>query len=126
MPDRKKLAEMIALARLETGSRGKKLRSAGYFRSDYLALQLLRTVLCTTAAYCLLVGLYIVSHAEKLLEEAVEMNYRIAITDLAACYILLMAVTIILTLVFASGKLQREERKREEYIRHLECLKELM
>ncbi len=126
MPDRKKLAEMIALARLETGSRGKKLRLAGYFRSDYLALQLLRTVLCTTAAYCLIVGLFVASRAEKLLEEAVDMNYRIAVTDLLAGYILLMAVTVILTLVFSFGKLRKEERKKEEYIRHLERLKELM
>ena len=126
MPDRKKLAEMIALARLETGSMKEKLRLTGYFRSDYLALQLLRNVLSTTAAYGLIAALYAASHAEALLDRAVDMNFGIIVTDLLAGLILLNVITGILTVIFSLDKLRRTKREIEEYRRHMERLKEFM
>ena len=54
---------------------GKKYMSIGsYFRSDYMGMQVIRSVICGTLAFFQLAGLYVYYHFETMMQDIYKMD----------------------------------------------------
>ena len=66
MINEEKVAVMTRMAAYEAG-RGKKDREiCGFFRSDYVGFQLLKTWIATTIAFCILAGIWLLYRVDEI------------------------------------------------------------
>lgn len=66
MINEEKVAVMTRMAAYEAG-RGKRDREiCGFFRSDYVGFQLLKTWIATTIAFCILAGIWLLYRADEI------------------------------------------------------------
>lgn len=78
LADEDRVRAMIGLTRYENGSGKEALRLRKYYRTDYLALELIKTFFLATIAYFLILTLLIAGNAEYLLDHVNSMDIRLA------------------------------------------------
>ena len=59
---------MTRMASYEQGEGKKNVRIGNYFRSDYIALQTLKAIVCAILVFGILFGLYVLCNFEDLME----------------------------------------------------------
>ena len=124
MTDQETIREMAALAMCDEHGLKEGKKRLRFFRSDYIALKVLETVVADTAAFVLLAGLYAAAHMEELLETAVNMNFRVLLASSVALYLAFLSVSIIITLLLAVRSYRRAEREKKKYLAHMARLRE--
>ena len=65
---------MTRMAAYEKGEGRENVKIGNYFRSDYLAIQLLKAVVCAALVFVLVFGFYILYHFENFMEEIYDMD----------------------------------------------------
>ena len=63
---------MTQMASFENGEGKKSIKIGNYFRSDYIALQILKAVICGTIAFAVVFALYIFYNFEVIMQELYE------------------------------------------------------
>lgn len=76
MLDEKKIRIMTRLTLSEEKHGKENFNISKYYKSDYIRYSLLKTVLSVTVGYVLVLGLIALYHAEYLIANAVELNYK--------------------------------------------------
>ena len=77
---------------------GKKYRSIGsYFRSDYMGMQVIRSVICGTLAFFLLAGLYVYYHFETMMQDIYKMDLLLLGRRVLFYYIVFIAAYSVIT-----------------------------
>lgn len=66
MINEKKVAVMTRMAAYEAGRGKKDEEICGFFRSDYVGFQLLKTWIGTTIAFCLLAGIWLLYRIDEM------------------------------------------------------------
>ena len=62
----KKVAVMTRMAAYEAGKGKKDREICGFFRSDYVGFQLLKTWIATTIAFCILAGIWLLYRIDEM------------------------------------------------------------
>ena len=102
---------------------GKKYMSIGsYFRSDYMGMQVIRSVICGTLAFLLLAGLYVYYHFETMMQDIYKMDLMLMGRKVLFYYIVFIAVYSVLTYVIYSFRYSRAKRSLKHYYYHLKQL----
>ena len=74
MVNEKRVKLMTRMAAYEDGEFRRNKAVIGFFRSDYISLQMVKTVIATTIAYAILVGLYVMYDFEAFMKEIYQMD----------------------------------------------------
>ncbi|MCR4649268.1 MAG: hypothetical protein K5776_09340 [Lachnospiraceae bacterium] len=83
--ERKKKIRLMTRIAIYEKTEGKKNEPvARYFRSDYIGLKVLTSIICATAVFLIIIGLYLACNSEQLLADF----YRINLLDEARKLIL--------------------------------------
>lgn len=102
---------------------GKKYMSIGsYFRSDYMGLQVIKSVICSTLAFLIIVGLYVYYHFETLMQDIYKMDLMKVGKDLLLYYVIFVAAYGLITYIVYSYRYSRAKRSLKRYYRHLKQL----
>ncbi len=102
---------------------GKKYMSIGsYFRSDYMGMQVIRSVICGTLAFFLLAGLYIYYHFETMMQDIYKMDLLLLGRRVLFYYIVFIAAYGVITYVIYSFRYSRAKRSLKHYYYHLKQL----
>lgn len=102
---------------------GKVYMSIGsYFRSDYMGMQVLRSILSATLAYLIVCGLYIYYHLETLLQDIYKIDLMALGKQVLLYYVIFVAAYALLTYVIYSFRYSRAKRSLKRYYRHLKQL----
>ena len=102
---------------------GKKYMSIGsYFRSDYMGMQVIRSVICGTLAFLLLAGLYVYYHFETMMQDIYKMDLMLMGRKVLFYYIVFIAAYSVLTYVIYSFRYSRAKRSLKHYYYHLKQL----
>ncbi len=83
---------MTKLALYETGEGREDIRLSKYYKTDYVRLQILKTLLAVTVGYILIllmVGLY---KSEYLIAQAVNLDYRAIGVTIFVIYVILVTI----------------------------------
>lgn len=102
---------------------GKKYMSIGsYFRSDYMGMQVIRSVICGTLAFFLLTGLYVYYHFETMMQDIYKMDLLLLGRRVLFYYIVFIAAYSVITYVIYSFRYSRAKRSLKHYYYHLKQL----
>lgn len=102
---------------------GKKYMSIGsYFRSDYMGMQVIRSVICGTLAFFLLAGLYVYYHFETMMQDIYKMDLLLLGRRVLFYYIVFIAAYSVITYVIYSFRYSRAKRSLKHYYYHLKQL----
>ena len=102
---------------------GKKCMSIGsYFRSDYMGMQVIRSVICGTLAFFLLAGLYVYYHFETMMQDIYKMDLLLLGRRVLFYYVVFIAAYSVITYVVYSFRYSRAKRSLKHYYYHLKQL----
>lgn len=102
---------------------GKKYMSIGsYFRSDYMGMQVIRSVICGTLAFFLLTGLYVYYHFETMMQDIYKMDLLLLGRRVLFYYVVFIAAYSVITYVVYSFRYSRAKRSLKHYYYHLKQL----
>lgn len=102
---------------------GKKYMSIGsYFRSDYIGMQVIRSVISGTLAFFLLAGLYVYYHFETMMQDIYKMDLLLLGRRVLFYYIVFIAAYSVITYVIYSFRYSRAKRSLKHYYYHLKQL----
>ncbi len=111
MLSEEKLRLMIRLSNYESGQGKKDLYRTSFYRSDYIHLQVLKTVVAVTISLVLMLVFAMLYRADYLLTNVVSLNYPRIISMVVLIYLLLIFSFIGITIHTATHEYE-ESRKR--------------
>ena len=125
MVDQERVRLMTRLARYENGEGVEDFRIRKYYRSDYTALQLIKTWILTTLGYGLLLGLVIAGNVEFLLDNimmpaSVPAKMRSLFSWILIGYIVLIGAYFAAVYISSVIRYNRAKRNVKEYLTALE------
>lgn len=122
MLNQERIKLMTRMAAYEENE-GKKYMSIGsYFRSDYMGLQVIKSVISSTLAYLIIMGLYVYYHFETLMQDVYKMDLMKVGKNLLIYYVIFVAANGLITYIVYSFRYSRAKRSLKKYYRHLKQL----
>lgn len=119
MLDEKKIRLMTKLARYESGQGQEDLKIAGYYRSDYLGLELLKNFFLATIGYGVILLLIASYFSEYLMNNIHKMNLPLLVVLIIGGYLVTLTIYSVVTYTKYSLKYSRAKRSVEYYDRKL-------
>ncbi len=118
-----RLKEMIRLARFESGKGKTALEICKFYKSDYIAIEMIKTFFLTLIADVLILVLMVAGNLEWLLDHIDELNLAVVGSIVLMVLIAVMAIYLMITFVRANlryNKAKRSVRAYEIRLRELE------
>ena len=113
---------MTKLASYEQKKGKKNIRINKYFRSDYLVMQMLKTLFCTTIAYALMIGLYLLYHFEELTENLYQMDLIGFVKQIVMLYGVFLVVSCVITYLVYSYRYVKARKSLKQFMNNLKKL----
>lgn len=123
MLNNRKIRLMTKLATYEAKEGKEDISLSKYYKTDYVRLQILKTVISTTFGYLLILVMIGIYFSEKLIEQAVQLDYKSMGMRIFGIYIMLLTVYIVSTLIGYSMKYKNSRKKLAKYFRMLKRLR---
>jgi len=102
---------------------GKRYMAIGsYFRSDYMGKQIIHSVISATAAFLLLIGLYIFYHMETLMQDIYKVDLLALGKQVLEYYVIFVGVYALITYIIYSFRYSRARKSLRKYYNHLKQL----
>ena len=123
MINQEKVVLMTRLASYEANEGKKYLEIGRYFKSDYISLQLLKSLISGTIVFVILAGLSVLYDIESFMKNFYQTSDLInLIKEMAIVYLILMGIYLIFTYVFAIYRYNRSRQSLRTYYNNLKKL----
>ena len=122
MLSQERIKLMTKMAAYEENEGKKYMPIGSYFRSDYMGMQVIRSVICGTLAFFLLAGLYVYYHFETMMQDIYKMDLLLLGRRVLFYYIVFIAAYSVITYVIYSFRYSRAKRSLKHYYYHLKQL----
>ena len=123
MLNNRKVRLMTRLAMYEQKEGKEDIRISKYFRSDFVRLNVLKSVVAITFGYLLILVLLIVYHSEYLIREAVTLDYKGGLLRYAGIYVAILAIYVAFGMIGYMIKYRASRKKLAKYFRMLRRLR---
>ncbi len=121
----RKIRLMTKLALYERKEGKEDIKLSKYYRTDYVRLQVLKTVVAVTFSYILILLLIAIYKLEYLIDQAVVLDYAGIGKMILGIYIVVLTVFVLAVLVGYSIKYRKSRKKLSKYFRMLKRLKHI-
>lgn len=125
MLNNRKVRLMTRLAMYEQEEGKEDVRLSKYFRTDYVRLNVLKTIVAVTLGYLFVLLLLIVYHSEYLIREAVTLDYSGMFSRYLGIYIVILVVYCSFAMIGYMLKYRTSRKKLAKYFRMLRRLRSL-
>ena len=116
---------MTRMASYESGEGKKNVKIGNYFRSDYIALQLLKAVASATIAYAVVFALYIFYDFETFMQELYEIDLFAFAKNVLIYYLIVTGVYAVLIYVVCTYRYAKAKSSLKNYYHNLKKLSNL-
>lgn len=116
---------MTQMASYEGGEGKANVKIGNYFRSDYIALQLLKSILSGTIAYAVLFALYIFYDFEVFMQELYEIDLFAFAQNVLKYYLISVGIYVALTYVIFTYRYAKAKDSLKSYYHNLKKLNTL-
>lgn len=123
--DPEKIMLMTRMASFEQEEGKKAIRICNFFRSDYVILNVVKSVVSSTVAFVLLAGLYIYYNVDRLLQEVYSMDLVGTGRTVLTYYIAFVGVFALISYVVYSFRYDRAKKSLKNYNAALRQLDEM-
>ena len=118
--DRIKLMTRMAAYEKEEHKVNKKIVS--FFRSDYISMQMLKSVVSTTIVFAIMFGLYVLYDFEVFMKEIYQMDMFEFAKSVIIIYIIFLGVILLITYVVSLYRYNRALQSTKLYYANLKKL----
>lgn len=125
MLNNRKVRLMTRLAMYEQDEGKEDVRLSKYFQTDYVRLQVLKTVVAITFGYLLVLLILVVYHSEYLIRDAVILDYRGMIMQYAGIYVIIVTVYCSMAMIGYMIQYRASRKKLAKYFRMLRRLRSM-
>lgn len=99
MVNEERVKLMTRMAAYEKNQGAKHMAITGFFRSDYISFQILKTVITTTVAFAILFGLYVMYDFELFMKEIYRMDLFQFMKSVLIIYLIFLGIFVLITYV---------------------------
>jgi len=99
MVNNEKVRLMTRLAVYEEKNGREDMEVANFFRSDYVRHEVLKTILAVTFGSLIVLVIAIAYHLEFILQNALDLNYRLLGKYILGAYLALLVIFIVITVI---------------------------
>ncbi len=122
MLNQERLQLMTKMAAYEENE-GKKYMSIGsYFRSDYIGLQIIKSIICATIAYAILFGMYIFYDFEIFMQDIYKIDLLEFGKNIILYYFIFTLIYAVISYIVYSYRYHRAKKSLKRYYHHLKQL----
>lgn len=116
---------MTRMASYEKGEGKKNVKIGNYFRSDYIAIQIIKSVIASTVAYAIVFALYILYNLDDLMQELYTMDLFAFARDAVVKYGIVVIGYGVLTYIACSWRHAKAKKSLKNYYYNLKKLSAL-
>lgn len=113
---------MTKLASYEARDGKKNISIGNYFRSDYISLQLIKSVICATFAFGLMFGLYVLYDIENFMQEVYKMDLIQFAKNILVLYVIFVVAYGVISYLIYTYKYKKAKRSLKCYYNNLKKL----
>ena len=113
---------MARMASYEKGEGRKNVKLGNYFRSDYIAIQILKSVVCSTIAFAIVFGLYVLYNLDELMQELYSMDLIGFVKNVITDYGIVVIGYGVLTYIGCSWRHAAAKKSLKNYYHNLKKL----
>lgn len=119
-PDR--IVLMTKMAAYEEGE-GKKNMSIGkYFRSDYISVQLMKSVVCGTISFLVGLALYILYNIETFMQDIYKIDLLAFAKQVLTYYAIMIVAYVVISYAIYSYRYAKAKKNLKQYYQNLKKL----
>ncbi len=122
MLSKKKIKIMFRMADYERGKGKQDLNIIKFYKNDYVRLNMIKSLICVTFAYLLIVGLVAMYNIGYIIESTFDLPYRSIVIWIAGIYIALLVIYAFISLVVYAFKYDKARKRVKQYFRYLKYL----
>lgn len=115
MLNEEKISLMTKLALYEQKEGKKQIPMSGYYKGDYVSLNVLNSAIIGTIAYLMIVGTIILINAEELVEKLTEIDLVAEGKQILTYYLLFIVCYLLVAYIFYSWKFKSIRVKLNQY-----------
>ena len=121
--DKIKLMTKLALYESKTGK--EDIRLSKYYKTDYVRYQVIKSIICATIGYGLILVLIMLYKSEYLIKNAVKLDYKTIGLYVLGFYIIVVAIYGLASIVIYSRKYDKSRKKLGRYYKLLRRLEKM-
>ena len=118
--DRIKLMTRMAAYEKEEHKKNKKIVS--FFRSDYISMQMLKSIVATTIAFAIMFGLYVLYDFEVFMKEIYRMDMFEFAKSVIIIYVIFLLIISVITYVVSLYRFNKALQSTKLYYANLKKL----
>ncbi len=116
---------MTRMAAYEAGEGKKHMNVVRFFKGDYIAVGILKAVVCASLSYALIFGLYIYYNFETFLASMYDIDILEFARNILIKYLWFVGIYVMITYVVCTIKYNVSRRSLKKYFRNLKVLRRM-
>ena len=125
MLNEERIILMTRMAAYEEGEGKKNVKIGNYFRSDYIAVQVLKSIICAVLAFAIVFGIYMLCNYETFLRELYTMDLFAFAKNVLIYLCSTVAGYAVLTYVICTWRYAKVKKSLKCYYHNLKKLNTL-
>lgn len=122
MVNEERIKLMTRMAAYEKEGHKKNKLIVSFFKSDYISMQMLKSVISTTIAFAIMFGLYVLYDFELFMKEIYRMNMLEFAKNVIVIYGIFLAVVLLITYIVSLYQYNRALQDTKLYYANLKKL----
>lgn len=116
---------MTQMASYEKGEGRENVKIGNYFRSDYVTLEVLKSIVCAALTFVIVFGIYVLCNFETLMEELYTMDLFAFAENIVRYFAITVGGYAVLTYLVSSWRYAKAKRSLKCYYHNLKKLSSL-
>ena len=116
---------MTRMAAYEAGEGKKHMNVVRFFKGDYIAVGILKGIVCATLSYALILGLYIYYNFETFMASMYDIDILEFARNIMIRYLWFTGIYVMITYVVCTIKYNASRRSLKKYFRNLKVLRRM-
>ena len=116
---------MTRMASYEKGEGRENVRIGNYFRSDYIALQILKAIVCSIVAFGIMFGLYMLCNLEEFMENLYKMDLLAFAKEVLTYFVAIVGGYAVITYIVCTWRYAMAKKSLKCYYHNLKKLNSL-
>lgn len=122
MLNEERIKLMAQMASYEENEGKKNVAIGRYFRGDYISLQVMKSVLSATVAFCVICGMYVLYDFEAFMQNIYKIDLLVLGKRMLLVYVIFVAAYALLSYIIYSYRYNKARVSLKRYYNHLKEL----
>ena len=125
MLNEERIRLMTKMAAYEENEGRHNMAIGNYFRSDYISLQMIKSILSATLTFAIVLGIFTFYHFETVMKEIYQVDLLETGRKLLLAYVTFTGIYTVISYLVYSHRYNRARKSLKKYYSHLQELSEL-